>query len=182
MPSALEVGIVAQRELLRNLRSTKGIAMFVLFLLGGVVPAVVRMMFAKLAGGDVPDAVLRAGFETILARRHGEVVAKYLVDAPPVAYLLFQGTLTFLPMFVLVIGFDQIAGEVQHRTIRYSAGRAKRGSIVVGKALEKDGQSVASPAQWNAQQDASAPMMSPSKIACRNGAVCSAGRVRFGRP
>src|SRR5208337_2799545 len=36
---------------------------------------------------------------------------------------------------VLLVGFDQLAGEIQHRTIRYTAGRAHRPSIVVGKAL-----------------------------------------------
>ncbi len=41
----------------------------------------------------------------------------------------------FLPLLVLLVGFDQIVGEVQHRTMRYSAGRASRVSIVTGKAL-----------------------------------------------
>ncbi|MEZ4295947.1 MAG: hypothetical protein R3B70_13310 [Polyangiaceae bacterium] len=39
------------------------------------------------------------------------------------------------PFFVLLIGFDQIAGDIQHRAIRYIAGRSRRESIVVGKAL-----------------------------------------------
>ena len=136
MLSATEVGIVAKRELLRNLRSTKGIAMFVLFFLGGLIPAVVRLMLKKMAGEEVPDDVLRAGFETFLAKRHGsELVAKHLAHSPPTLYFLFEGTLTFLPLLVLLVGFDQLAGEIQHRTIRYSAGRATRTSIVVGKAL-----------------------------------------------
>jgi ABC-type transport system involved in multi-copper enzyme maturation permease subunit len=135
MPSAREVGVVAQRELYRNLRSTKGIAMFALFFLGGLVPAVVRMLIRKITD-DVPDEVVRTGFEALLARQHGsDALAKYLSSSPPTIYFLFQGTLTFLPLLVLLVGFDQIAGEVQHRTIRYSAGRARRGSIVVGKAL-----------------------------------------------
>jgi ABC-type transport system involved in multi-copper enzyme maturation permease subunit len=135
MLSVREVGIVAQRELLRNLRSTKGIAMFSLFMLGGLGAVVVRIMIKKLAG-DVPDEVTHAVFETALLRQHGsETIAKYLVACPPTIYLLFQGTLTFLPLFVLLVGFDQLAGEVQHRTIRYSGGRAARASIVVGKAL-----------------------------------------------
>jgi ABC-type transport system involved in multi-copper enzyme maturation permease subunit len=135
MPSAREVGIVAQRELLRNLRSTKGIAMFALFLVGGLVPAVVRLMARRLAG-DVSDELMRASFETYLGRRYGsEAIAKHLVGAPPIVWFLFEGTLIFLPLLVLVVGFDQIAGEIQHRTLRYSAGRAARSSLVTGKAL-----------------------------------------------
>lgn len=135
MPSAREVGVVAQRELLRNLRSTKGIAMFSLFFLGGLVPAVGRLLFRKYTA-DVPDEVVKAGFETLLLRQHGsEEIAKYLAGSPPTIYFLFEGTLMFLPLLVLLVGFDQIAGEVQHRTMRYSATRATRTSIVVGKAL-----------------------------------------------
>jgi ABC-type transport system involved in multi-copper enzyme maturation permease subunit len=135
MLSAREVGIVAQRELLRNLRSTKGIAMFSLFFLGGLVPAVIQLMIRRWAG-DVPDEVARSGFQTFLEKSHGsEAIAKHLVGAPPIVYFLFQGTLIFLPLLVLVVGFDQIVGEVQHRTLRYSSVRAARSSIVTGKAL-----------------------------------------------
>ena len=135
MLSVREVGLVAQREILRNIRSTKGIAMFALFFLGGLVPTVVRVMARKMAG-DVPSEVLQAAFESYLVKNYGsEAIGKYLAGAPPIMYFLFQGTLTFLPLLVLAVGFDQIAGEIQHRTIRYSAGRASRTSIVVGKAL-----------------------------------------------
>jgi ABC-type transport system involved in multi-copper enzyme maturation permease subunit len=135
MISAREVGVVAQRELLRNLRSTKGIAMFALFFLGGLLPAVIRLMIRKLAG-DTPEEVTHALFEGYLGKRFGnDAVVHYLSTAPQTIYFLFEGTLTFLPLLVLVVGFDQIAGEIQHRTLRYSAGRATRPSIVLGKAI-----------------------------------------------
>ncbi|APR79974.1 Hypothetical protein A7982_05321 [Minicystis rosea] len=135
MLSVREVGLVAQREILRNIRSTKGIAMFALFFLGGLVPAVVRVMLQKMAG-DVSSDVLKAAFEAYLMKTYGnEAIVKHLSGAPPIMYFLFEGTLMFLPLLVLAVGFDQIAGEIQHRTIRYSAGRATRTSIVVGKAL-----------------------------------------------
>jgi ABC-type transport system involved in multi-copper enzyme maturation permease subunit len=108
--------------------------MFVLFMLGGLASVVIRMMIKKLAG-DVSDEVARAVWDTYLLRQHTEAIAKFLGPCPPMIYFLFQGTLTFLPLFVLLVGFDQLAGEVQHRTIRYSGGRAARSSIVIGKAL-----------------------------------------------
>lgn len=135
MLSAREVGVVAQRELLRNLRSTKGIAMFALFFLGGLAPAVVRLLVAGMAK-DVSDEDLHGMFVAGLSRQYGdEAVVKHLADVPPILYFLFEGTLMFLPLLVLVVGFDQIAGEVQHRTLRYSAGRASRSSLVTGKAV-----------------------------------------------
>lgn len=135
MLSMREVGIVAQREILRNIRSTKGIAMFALFFLGGLVPAVARLIIGRFAK-DVPEEVIKAGFLKYLKGEYGsDAVANYVSNAPRIIYFLFEGTLMFLPFLVLLVGFDQIAGEVQHRTLRYSAGRATRASIVVGKAV-----------------------------------------------
>jgi ABC-type transport system involved in multi-copper enzyme maturation permease subunit len=144
MLSAREVGIVAQRELYRNLRSTKGIAMFSLFLLGGLV---FSMLVSTILGGllkgaaqraglsSIPDDIQRQLFEGYLSEVYDAPTAKHLGAAPVVAYFLFQGTLVFLPFLVLLVGYDQLAGEIQHRTIRYTVGRAQRASIVVGKAL-----------------------------------------------
>lgn len=140
-----EVGIVAQREILRNIRSTKGIAMFALFLLGGLVfsvlvSTILQFLLAGLARKagmkEISPELQRQLFDRYLVETYdGDAIPRYLGSAPAVLYFLFQGTLVFLPLLVLLVGFDQIAGEIQHRTIRYSAGRAGRASIVVGKAL-----------------------------------------------
>ena len=140
MLSVREVGLVAQRELYRNLRSTKGIAMAALFFLGGVVPSVIRVWLTRLAASrgmdTLPDDAKKDLFRQGLAQIYeSKEIVDHLANAPPVIYFLFAGTLTFLPLFILPIGFDQIAGEIQHRTLRYSAGRADRTSIVVGKAI-----------------------------------------------
>jgi ABC-type transport system involved in multi-copper enzyme maturation permease subunit len=145
MLSTREVGVVAQRELLRNIRSGKGIAMFSLFLLGGLVFSmlvsnVIGMLLKKIAAqtemSSLPPELQRQLFESYLGEMYGsEAVAKHLGGSPAILYFLFKGTLVFLPLLVLLVGFDQLAGEIQHRTIRYSAGRASRASIVVGKAL-----------------------------------------------
>lgn len=145
MLSVREVGLVAQRELFRNLRSTKGIAMFALFLLGGLVFSVLvqtviqfalSQLAAKAGVTDIPADARRELFEQYLLNAYGsEAIVRSLSGSPAVLYFLFKGTIFFLPGLVLLVGFDQIAGEVQHRTIRYSAGRATRTSIVVGKVL-----------------------------------------------
>src|SRR3954451_23818959 len=140
MLSAREVGLTAQRELRRNLQSTKGIAMIAVFFLCGLVPSVVRVMISRAVSSsgldDVPETVKKELFQQGLSKLYeSKAVVDYLAESPPVIYFLFAGTLTFLPLFILPIGFDQIAGEIQHRTIRYSAGRAERASLVVGKAI-----------------------------------------------
>lgn len=140
MLNVREVGLTAQREIRRNLRSTKGIAMFVLFFLGGAVPSVLQVLlirFATSAGlNNAPDEAKRQLREKVLESTYGsEVIAKYLAECPTVLYFLLQGTLFFLPLLILLVGFDQIAGEIQHRSIRYSAGRGFRASLVTGKAI-----------------------------------------------
>lgn len=140
MLSVREVGLVAQRELYRNLRSTKGLAMAAIFLLCGVIPSLIDVLTQREAAGlgmdAFPDEAKREFLLKVLESRYGSAdIARHIAEAPFVLHTLFAGTMTFLPFFILPIGFDQLAGEIQHRTIRYSAGRADRASIVVGKAL-----------------------------------------------
>jgi ABC-type transport system involved in multi-copper enzyme maturation permease subunit len=113
--------------------------MAAIFVLCGLVPSVLQVVVGRLVEGTgverLTDEDRRALFRELLERQYDKAIANHLADAPMLLWGLFAGTLRFLPFFILVIGFDQIAGEVQHRTIRYSAGRADRASIVVGKAL-----------------------------------------------
>lgn len=138
MSPVTEAGLTALRELRRNLRSTKGIAMFVLFFLGGAIPTVGQVLLAKLVNmPDVPLEERQEMFQGALTQlKFDEATAKYLSTCPPSLFLfLFKGALFFLPALVVLIGFDQIAGEIQHRSIRYLAGRARRSALVVGKAI-----------------------------------------------
>jgi ABC-type transport system involved in multi-copper enzyme maturation permease subunit len=140
MSPVTEAGLTALRELRRNLRSTKGIAMFVLFFLGGAVPSVLQVIFLRLVnkgtGIELPLEARQQIFEEGLTKLYDPATAKYLSTCPPVLFaFLFRGTLLFLPILILLIGFDQTAGEIQHRSIRYLAGRARRSSLVAGKAL-----------------------------------------------
>ncbi len=141
MSPVTEAGLTALRELRRNLRSTKGIAMFVLFFLGGAIPSVGQILLAKVVDTrtmqEAPLEMRQEMFESVLRRtKFDEATAKHLSTCPPEFFLyLFKGALFFLPALILLIGFDQIAGEIQHRSIRYLAGRARRSALVVGKAV-----------------------------------------------
>lgn len=115
--------------------------MFALFFLGGVVPSILQVLFtrvtAKAGVSELPDEMWRKGrLDGLRAAYDGsDAIADYLVNCPAVLFFLFKGTLLFLPLLVLMVGFDQVSGELQHRTIRYLTGRAHRGSLVFGKAI-----------------------------------------------
>ena len=48
---------------------------------------------------------------------------------------IFKITLWFLPVYVALMGFDQISGEVGSRSIRYLTVRARVSSVLLGKFL-----------------------------------------------
>jgi ABC-type transport system involved in multi-copper enzyme maturation permease subunit len=140
MSQTAEIGLTAARELRKNLRSVKGIAMFVLFVLGGLVPRLIAITLERWARG--PGGEARANDEMIrfakmeyLTHEYGKPLAEYLADCPAMLLGLFQGTLMFLPLVVLMVAFDVVAGETQHRTFRYLVVRATKTSLLVGKGL-----------------------------------------------
>lgn len=139
MSPVREASLTALREIRRNLGSTKGVAMFVLFVLGGALPSLLEFRAVKMLGVDPSQGMSaderRQLFEQLLTKNYEADTARHLSYCPPLLFVLFQLTLVFAPFFVLLIGFDQIAGDIQHRAIRYIAGRSRRGSIVAGKAL-----------------------------------------------
>lgn len=141
MSPVREASLTAVREIRRNLGSTKGIVMFVLFFLGGLVPALVQVLLLKLVNPDtnqeVPEELKQRFFEELLlkSKMYDAETAKYLSACPMVLFGLLKGTLRFVPLLILLVSFDQIAGEIQHRGIRYVVGRSRRESFVAGKAI-----------------------------------------------
>ncbi len=114
--------------------------MTILFILGGVVTFLAKV-FSDHAQKELRLDKLSLDQQRELQERayygvYGDhAIAKNLLDAPSSLWFLFYGTLVVLPLLSLIIGFDQIAGDVQHRSIRYFVGRARRPSLVIGKAL-----------------------------------------------
>jgi len=136
-----EIRLVAQHEIKRNVKSLKGIIMFILFFLLGTLPVLGRILIdnaAKEAHLDKisPEQRHQAMERALLLTYRGDhAIASYLADSPAALYLLLAMTQLLLPLLSIVIGFDQIAGDVQHRSIRYLVGRAKRSSLVIGKGI-----------------------------------------------
>jgi hypothetical protein len=136
-----EVLLTFARELKRTLRSGKGIAGLLLFLIGGAGVAII--LFSALDRAHYWDAeresraaIRRRALEAMYegAPRQDEIV-RYLLDCPEPILAFYPLTAFFLAMLTMVWGFDAIAGDVQHRTIRYVTLRARRSSLVIGRWL-----------------------------------------------
>ncbi len=140
MTDVREASLIARQEIRRNLQSKKGIAMFALFFFGGAVPPLLQLVFQRIqinvgSVANSPDDSNRELRRMLLEKAYGAEGADYLIECPSVLFFLLKGALLVLPLLVLFVAYDQLVGEIQHGTIRYLLGRARRSSIVVGKAL-----------------------------------------------
>lgn len=138
MSVAAEIGLTSARELKRNLRSAKGLVALVLYLLGGAGAGLLMLAGLSRIGYEAADAAERTAAQRAALMRlyDGDTaVVDYLVGAPVLLLGLYGLMAFFLPLLTILLGYDQLAGEVQHRTIRYTAVRAHRASLVVGKAV-----------------------------------------------
>jgi ABC-type transport system involved in multi-copper enzyme maturation permease subunit len=62
-------------------------------------------------------------------------LADMLLALPFMLLIVFKLTLMFLPLFITLMGFDQISGEISTKSIRYLVVRVRRSSLVLGKFL-----------------------------------------------
>jgi len=116
--------------------------MGVLFLLGGSAASLIYAVVSKFANDKtdalqgIPPEAMRGLRQTVWSELWMSTdIGNYLADSPAIIVALFKENLWFVPFITLLIGFDQVCGDMQHRTIRYTAIRARRESILAGKAL-----------------------------------------------
>jgi ABC-type transport system involved in multi-copper enzyme maturation permease subunit len=137
---AAEVLLVAQRELRKNVRSAKGIALLALSLLGGVVVALVLAFVEtkkrEMMSGLPPELAEQAHKQIIDRLGDGdEALGDALMKVPGALFGAFKVTIWLGPALVALLGFDSVSGELQHRTVRYWTIRTRRTSFYVGKVL-----------------------------------------------
>lgn len=150
METLTEVTVIWGAELWRAVRSAKAIILLALYLMFTAM-VLVGLAFAfrqmqsnldeqlALHGGSI-DAVqpqidqLKHGFVGWLFGED-EALLGALAEVPLIVLLTFKITLYFLPLYIAIIGFDQISGEIGPRSIRYLTVRARRSSILWGKYL-----------------------------------------------
>ncbi len=134
MKPQAEIGLVVQRELLKNLRGVKGIILLALSLIGGTA---VAYLLARALGRPLEDldpAQVRLAQEKMFTEAfHDEATGKYLSDVPLSLIAMLNLCVWLAPALVWLAGFDGVSGEIQHRTIRYWSVRTRRVSYYLGK-------------------------------------------------
>lgn len=130
-----EVALVVERELARNLKSAKGLVLAAMCLVGGLGTTLVTLSTQRSFGHRMGSENLRTMREEAIATAYNREIARALVDAPEVLFVLLSGTLALAALLAILVGFDGIAGDLQHRAVRYWTVRARRSSYLLGKFL-----------------------------------------------
>lgn len=132
---------MVQRELRKSFRSIKGIILTVLTIAGG---GGLALLFAqsddirqkKLHEKDIsPEMIIEAKKKFFGWWFMDEKTGDHLGTAPGLIFFLFAVSLVLMPAVVLLLGFDSISAERQHKTVRYWTVRSRRSSYVIGKWL-----------------------------------------------
>lgn len=126
-----EVALLVERELVRNVRSAKGLVLALLCVLGGTGTTLIGVSTTELYSKQ-KDAAHHLR-EQALSAAYGKEIGKYLADAPEVQYAMMAGTIALAALLATMIGFDAISGELQHRGVRYWTVRSRRTSYIAGK-------------------------------------------------
>jgi len=131
-----EVRHIVLRELRKNFRSIKGIALGVLTLLGGSGIALLiakAYEFKRQELGQVSPEAIHEFRREMLKKAYELDTANWLADAPDALLGLLNFTIWLTPLLIALMGFDSIAPDIQHRSVRYWTLRSRRWSYFVGK-------------------------------------------------
>lgn len=147
-----ETAVIWSAECRRTLRSPRVLALLglysmfsllVLFVVGGVTRALREQLDTQIAqaGADATAATqvteeFRKGFLGFLVGGD-QALMEALAQVPLVVLVVFKVTLFFLPLYIALMGFDQVSGEVGPRSIRYLTVRARRLSLLLGRFLSQ---------------------------------------------
>ncbi|HEY0135815.1 MAG TPA: ABC transporter permease subunit [Nannocystis sp.] len=138
--------LIAGFELRESLRTRRALVLVLLYVLIASAASYIYVRIVAtidnvtaLAGGQ--DAALAAAqdqgyHEMLLFFAGGDAtLANHLATYPAMVLIFAWVSLAFLPWFIALTSYDQIAGELHLRTIRYAALRTSRGAYVLGKLL-----------------------------------------------
>jgi len=133
-----EVRAIWKGELQRALRSGWAAALVALFLFGqGLLLAVVGFLTsgaAKMTGPGGDTLTQKKALLTFFSS-YSEATIDSIARLPTVLLVAFSATTLVAPLLIALMGFDQVAGEVAPKSMRYLIVRARRTSIVAGKYL-----------------------------------------------
>jgi ABC-2 type transport system permease protein len=137
----VETRFMVQRELRKTFRSVKGILLSLFTIAGG---GGLALLFAqsddlrqkRLNEKNIsPEALLDLKKHLFGWWFMDKSTGEHLGRAPTLLVFLFGVSLVLMPALVLLLGFDSVSGERQHKTVRYWTLRSRRSSYVVSKWL-----------------------------------------------
>ncbi|OJH34081.1 ABC transporter permease [Cystobacter ferrugineus] len=114
-----ETAVIWSAECQRTLRSTRVLALLGLYSLFSLLVFVVAAFLRSFV-----QQMTQSGMMTVPSE-----------GIPLAVVVVFFFSLFFLPLYVALMGFDQVSGEVGPRSIRYLTVRARRSSVLWGKLL-----------------------------------------------
>ena len=141
-----EICIILLRELRKSFRSVKGILLLIFTMLAGGGLALLlaqsdevrkRQISERLQDQHVSyeEAALTVKRQLLSWWFADAGVGAHLAAAPFLLVVLFTVSLVMIPAVVLLLGFDSVSGELQHRAVRYWALRSRRWSYITGKFI-----------------------------------------------
>jgi ABC-2 type transport system permease protein len=145
-----EIGAIWRGEVGRALKSGRVLVLLILFLLFTGLALSVVGFFNHQINAQFAEKMSTAGADVAQAKQGLSEAKKQflsffitddprmldsLASLPLVLLVVFKLTLRFVPLFIALMGFDQLAGEVGPKSIRYLIVRVRRSSIVLGKFL-----------------------------------------------
>lgn len=141
MNPVAETRFVLQRELRKSFRSIKGIILSVLTVVGGGGLAMLMAQSDQVRQerfnerAITPEALLEVKRQLLSWWFMDAATGEHVAHAPGLIFFLFAVSLVMLPAVVLILGFDTVSAEQQHKTVRYWTVRTRRSSYIVGKWL-----------------------------------------------
>jgi ABC-type transport system involved in multi-copper enzyme maturation permease subunit len=137
---ALEIRLLVGRELRRSVRSAKGIVLGVVTLLGAVATSFLVTSIEGAGRQAVGGALTTQEFselqrQAIEQQTGNSALAAQAASMPLSLKAFLDVTVWLAPLLIALLGFDAVAGELQHRSVRFWTVRMRRTSYFAGKLL-----------------------------------------------
>jgi ABC-2 type transport system permease protein len=147
-----EVAVIWAAEIRRAVRSARVVTLLALYLMFTALVLLALAYAFRQVQQQIDDQIALGGAtqeaiqpqldqlkQSFLGGVFGDdgALLEALAQVPLIVLLTFKVTLFFLPLYIAVMGFDQISGEIGPRSIRYLTVRARRSSILWGKYLSQ---------------------------------------------
>ena len=139
MSPAAEIQLIVFRELRRSVRSVKGIVLGILTLIGAFVTSLVCVYLEGTRREEVGAATNEAFIEmkrAAIEKATGDSsFAAYAATIPSSLIIFLKVAIWLSPLLIALLGFDGMASDLQHRSVRFWTVRSRRWSFFAGKFI-----------------------------------------------